>query len=287
MLVASGDQQLMRQGLYQLQAATQLQDRGFKIESFQTPVAGKIIRITIPIVAAAADGTKHAIYTQCEHWSSECIEELRTWIANLREESDLGVIVASRRPPPEPASAPEVSQWLHLPYDTLNTTDPPPAATATEEPVLPCLKEAKWIGRGDSVCRALWEKQASNFMPWVAIGYDRPHTFEFISTKQLPELNTTEEALHARALVALRARPAKWQPFELEVKGTPLKILVCTGDYFSAEHILDPEFMKEAQRILKAPGLLVGVPRRGFLMATAAGGENQLLLAFGAVSHPV
>jgi hypothetical protein len=149
--------------------------------------------------------------------------------------------------------------------------------------VLPCLKEAKWVGRGDSVCRALWEKQSSNFMPWVAIGYDRPHTFEFISTKGLAELNTTEEALHARALEALRARPAKWQPVELDVEGTPLKMLVCTGDYFSAEHILDPEFMKEAQRILKAPGLLVGVPRRGFLMATVVGEkDHRLLLAFGA-----
>ena len=50
-LVTSGDEHLMRQALYQLQAATQLQDRGFKVEGFQLAVVGKMIRITVPIVS--------------------------------------------------------------------------------------------------------------------------------------------------------------------------------------------------------------------------------------------
>lgn len=281
MLVASGDEHLMRQAMYQLQAGVQLKDRGFEIASFQQPLVGKMIRITIPIAVTSPEGKQAAIYTQSEDWTAGRIDELRTWIANFREESDIAVIVASRLPVPDAASAPEGAQWLHLPYDTLNKPDTPAPAT-TEAPLLPCLKEAKWQGRGDTVCRVLWEKASSPYMPWVAVGYDHPHTFEFINTKRLAELNTTEKALEAQALAALCTRPAKWQPVDVDVKGKTLTILTCSGDYFSAERILDAAFMRQAQQILKAPGLFVGVPRRGLLMATGGGNQDQELIgAFG------
>jgi hypothetical protein len=95
-------------------------------------------------------------------------------------------------------------------------------------------------------------------------------------------LNTTEKALEAQALANLRARPATWEPVHVDVKGSKLQILTCSGDYFAAEHVLDPAFMQQAQRMVKAPGLFVGVPRRGLLMATAAGQDQQMIAAFGA-----
>jgi hypothetical protein len=281
-LVASGDEHLMRQAMYQLQAGTQLQDRGFTLEGFQVPLVGKMIRITVPIAATAPAGQKAAVYTQSEEWTPDRIDDLQTWIANLREESDVAIVVASRLPLPVSVSAPEVAEWLHLPYDTLNKPASPATHSASELPLLPCLKEAKWAGREHTVCRALWESGSSPYMPWLAVGYDHPHTFEFINTTRLPELNTTEKALEAEALANLRARPATWEPLDVDVKGRKLRILTCSGDYFAAEHVLDPAFMQQAQRTLKAPGLFVGVPRRGLLMAAAAGQDQQMIAAFGA-----
>ena len=153
---------------------------------------------------------------------------------------------------------------------------------ATNDPPLPCLKEFKWPGHTDTVCHPLWPNEASPYMPWVAFGFDHPHSFEFISAKRLIELNTTEEKVKSDALAALCARPAKWEPVDVNVPdtGKTLRILTYLGDFFSAERVLDVAFMQEAQRILKAPGLFVGVPRRGVLMATAGNQDQDLILGF-------
>jgi hypothetical protein len=95
-------------------------------------------------------------------------------------------------------------------------------------------------------------------------------------------LKTTEKALEAQALANLRERPATWVPVDVDVEGSSLRILTCSGDYFAAEHVLNLPFMQQAQRTLKTPGLFVGVPRRGLLMATAAGQDQQMIAAFGA-----
>jgi hypothetical protein len=155
-----------------------------------------------------------------------------------------------------------------------------------EPPLLPCLKEFKWVGRADTVCRALWDQVQSPFMPWVAFGFDHPHTFEFINTNRVGELNTTAQEIEANALAALRERPAKWEPVDVDAKdGKTLRILTCAGDFFAAEHVLDPEFMRQAQKILKCSGLFVGVPRRGLLMATSANQDQDLIAGFaGAVA---
>lgn len=281
-LVTGGDEHLRRQALYQVQAASQLQDRGYVPAAFQVPVIGRMARITIPIAVTTASDAKAAVYTQSEEWTRERVADLRGWIASFREESDTPVIVASRVAPPPAAAVPEVAEFLHLPYDTLNAG----AESAPEEPaamLLPCLKERKWRGREQTVCRALWEKDVSAGMPWLAVGYDHPHTFEFINTERLVELNTTESALEAQALLNLSKRQATWQPLDADINGGKrLHMLLCTDDFYAAERIVDPDFMREAQRRLNARGLLVGVPRRGVLMATNGEQDDQILSAFGA-----
>jgi hypothetical protein len=258
-----------------------LQDRGFKVEAFQLALVGKMIRVTVPIAAIAPDGRKVAVYTQSEEWTPERIDDLQTWIADLREESIVAVVVASRLRLPDAASAPNVTEWLHLPYDTLNKPASPVLATS-EPTLLLTLKEAKWPGREGTVCRTLWEGEASPYMPWVAVGYDHPHTFEFINVDRLTQLSMTAQALEAEALANLCARPAKWERFDVDVQGKKLRMLICSDDYYASEHVLDPGFMQQAQRTLKTHGLFVGVPRRGLLMATAAGQDEQMVAAFGA-----
>jgi hypothetical protein len=64
-----------------------------------------------------------------------------------------------------------------------------------------------------------------------------------------------------------------------------LKMLICGDDYFAAERILDPGFMREGQAKLGADALAVGIPRRGFMIATDGKQPMDRLGVFaGAVS---
>jgi uncharacterized protein YtpQ (UPF0354 family) len=285
MVVADGDSHLQRQAMYQVQAATQLQDRGYHVESLQQPLVGRTARITIPIVVNTQAGAAAAVYTQSEPWNVERISDLRTWIAAFREESDVPVIVATRLAAPEVAALPDVAECLHLRYDTLDvepvTESATPPAEHSAGQVLPCLKPFKWVGRDKTVCRLLWERQTSEHMPWLAVGRDHPQTFEFINTDRLSTMNATEKTLEAQALVNLAARPLTWNEMDVDVAGGKrLRMLGGGGDYFAAEHIADPDAMADVQRRLKAKELLVGIPRRGIIFATSADQDQQVATVF-------
>lgn len=119
-------------------------------------------------------------------------------------------------------------------------------------------------------------------MPYVAIAFERSHGFEFVETGRLADLNMTAPAIEARAIAALGARPADWKPLPLDLGGKLLRVLTLSDDPFAAERVLDAAVMRQAQQILEADALFVGVPRRGLLMAIDGLQEEPLLRAFGA-----
>jgi hypothetical protein len=158
-------------------------------------------------------------------------------------------------------------------------------ASVAEDPaaLLPCLKERTWQGREHSQCRVLWANEASAYMPWVAVGYDSPHSFQFVSAKDFGAMQTTEAALEARAVANLRRRPATWEKVDVgpSAKGPGFTILACMDDFLAAERILDADFMNQAQRTLRARGLLVGIPRRGRLFCINGELAPHAIEAFG------
>src|SRR4051794_8408446 len=111
--------------------------------------------------------------------------------------------------------------------------------------ILPRLKQHDWPGKDAVGCRPLTTKSSLPQIPLVAFGYDRPDSIEFINRDHLPEMNMTERDLESLALQNLRARPAEWDRREiyLEDFGT-MEVLVCTGDYFSTEQVLNNGFMR-------------------------------------------
>jgi hypothetical protein len=132
------------------------------------------------------------------------------------------------------------------------------------EAILPLLKPADWNLRDDMVCRPLAAFPASG-MPFVAYGWDHPHTFELLAHGGAN--GATPASLDPLALRHLRARSASWDRVDVKLGWfSKLRLLVCTDDFLAAEHILDAEFLREAQRQLRAEMLAVGVPRRGMLM---------------------
>jgi hypothetical protein len=105
-------------------------------------------------------------------------------------------------------------------------------------------------------------------MPWVGFGYDRPHTFEFLNRDALATLGRSLDDLEREALRNLHRRRATWERVDVKLGlFKKLRIMACGDDFLSAERILDVTFMREAQDRLRARGLLVGIPRRGYLVA--------------------
>ncbi len=124
----------------------------------------------------------------------------------------------------------------------------------TSDTILPCLKEPGWAGAEKTVCRPLWTGERSPHIPWVAFGYDHPHSFEFLGRDRLEGLGKSEDAVEREALTNLRARPASWQEISVKLGWfKKLRLQVCGDDFLAAERVLDTTFMLEAQRKLKGP----------------------------------
>ncbi len=150
-------------------------------------------------------------------------------------------------------------------------------------PLLPCLEPPVWSGSERALARPLWP-EPSPYVPWVALGYDEPGAFLFLE-RDAPPAGRTLDALETEAVGNLQKRPARWQDLELDLGGFKrLRMLVASEDALAAERILDQAFLLEAQRRLDAPGLLVGIPRRGFLVATALDNNVERVHTFGAVA---
>lgn len=120
-LVSSEIPFLVRQGLYQMQAAGALEDRGHEVRAFQAPLTGAGVAITIPIVIAREGGPDACGYTESEEWTGDRVANLAKWIIALRRESDSAVIVVARINSALVASMPAVAEFIHLPYDNLPT----------------------------------------------------------------------------------------------------------------------------------------------------------------------
>ena len=143
--------------------------------------------------------------------------------------------------------------------------------------ILPALKDIKWEFADQALCRILVSELESPNMPWVAFGYDHPHTFEFLNRNGMGDALAIDDLilLENEALENLRQRDMHWQEVGYErVNGETLRFLVCDDDFLAAERIIDPDFMQEAHFLLQTSDLLVGIPRRGVLI-TMDGSEGE------------
>ena len=155
----------------------------------------------------------------------------------------------------------------------------------TQGPLLPALKPHDWKGREAVICRPLMPDQESAYMPVVAFGHDLPHTFQFLSRKQFPEGDFSQQLklIEQAALRNLGTRELVWKTEEVQIgPSKQLRMVVAGEDYFAAERILDAVFIKQAHGILEADMLIVAAPRRGMLLATSAKQSKEMLERFGA-----
>jgi hypothetical protein len=154
--------------------------------------------------------------------------------------------------------------------------------TASDHLLLPLLKDAAWDYRHQSLCRPLMPDVDHPHIPWVGFGYDHPHSFAFVPDES-GTMRRNLAVIERRAIENLRRSPAKW-----EVSTTrrgrfraPQRLLICAQHFFAAEHILLPEFLRAGASLIRASRLLVGVPRRGLMVALDARLPETALAQFG------
>jgi uncharacterized protein YtpQ (UPF0354 family) len=137
-----------------------------------------------------------------------------------------------------------------------------------ERVIVPRLRQADWNGKDQVVSRSLIPDRTDS--PVVAFGYDLPHTIQYINRSDLAKLNMSEAEIEQEAIRNLRDHPAswKWEKLEADFLSESLDLLSCDGDFLAAEHILNPGFMMEAQRLLECQILAVCIPRAGMLLVT-------------------
>jgi uncharacterized protein YtpQ (UPF0354 family) len=138
-------------------------------------------------------------------------------------------------------------------------------------PIYPVLKAAGWP-HGEMVVRRRLNvnNKEDPELPWIALGWDLPNNIVYVSRQDLADMGMSEEEEVWRAAMEnLRKRGASWEKGEVGISGTGEKVamLMFQGDTLAAERVLDADFMREAQRLLNAESILVGIPRRGVLMA--------------------
>jgi hypothetical protein len=171
--------------------------------------------------------------------------------------------------------------------ENIMTDNQPLEQNAAEQPqlLLPILKDAEWKFSNNTVSRKLVADMESPYMPWLSFGYDHPTAFEFLRAGESAfDASRNLTIIERRAVENLRARPHQWtrSDFNLGIF-RKLSLLICEGDFFSAEQMLDVEFMRQAQQALRTTMLAVGIPCRGNLMVMNGNSSNELLGRFSAV----
>lgn len=162
---------------------------------------------------------------------------------------------------------------------------------AENEPILPALKPYDWNGREYALCRPLINAGELRAVPWLGFGYNRPNSFEFVSRESFPSGSTEDHIrlIEQAALRNLRERPLDWKVENVRLGRFVLgwfrrmKLLIGTGDFLAAEHLLDPIAMRQAGTLLKSRRILVGAPSRGVLVATKARQSKGNLARFSAM----
>lgn len=130
---------------------------------------------------------------------------------------------------------------------------------AEKPPVYPILKAHDWDHQGIALHEPFQGSEKPP-MPQIGYGYNAADHYVFLTTQDGRPL----DEVRPEALANLKAYDqARWEAI---VPG----VLTASGTDLSSEKILDPAFLKEAQGILKAKQILVGVPRRTVIYAVDA-----------------
>jgi len=154
------------------------------------------------------------------------------------------------------------------------------------EPLYPILKDGGWALAESCACFPLLDSAGlganGGSVPLVAFGYQREGTFSFLSKGDVKggEMTGIPELLN-RTLGNLKERNLEWKVAKFKLGWlSRIEVVFAQGDALAAERILDETFLRRIHEHFRAETVLVGVPRRGLLLATIAHFKDRPLNAF-------
>ncbi|MDY7075921.1 MAG: hypothetical protein SXV54_03255 [Chloroflexota bacterium] len=130
--------------------------------------------------------------------------------------------------------------------------------------------------------RPLWhdERGGPQSAPVIAYGLDQGGTVAFLDGQDVEQ---SAEEVHAQALDHLRTALADhpgWREADFSGAVDGSEVLEYGGHYYSAEAILLPEILRQAQRRLGGDDLVAATPARGHLYVMRADVDAQALQQF-------
>lgn len=138
-------------------------------------------------------------------------------------------------------------------------------------PIFPILMPESWERAPTQVCRPIIKGPTLPNIPVVALAYLIPTpgsdalSRAYIRTERVEALGKTVADFEREALHNLSCRNATWDMQNPTGSGN---IAMASGDYLTAERILDRAFMQKAHEKLGDDAIMVGIPARGQLYAT-------------------
>lgn len=135
-----------------------------------------------------------------------------------------------------------------------------------QPPLLPLLKPADWPRREGRCVQRLLDRDQPQ-VPWVVLGRLHDDGMDYLPAAE----GQHPPAVIAGTIVALRARADRpdWQPTELILDRKPVTVLMRSGDDFTASDLLDGQFLRETQAKLGGGPVVIGIPVRGTMLASA------------------
>eukprot|EP00029_Vermamoeba_vermiformis_P005889 TRINITY_DN2170_c0_g1_i2.p2 TRINITY_DN2170_c0_g1~~TRINITY_DN2170_c0_g1_i2.p2 ORF type:complete len:390 (-),score=80.54 TRINITY_DN2170_c0_g1_i2:135-1304(-) len=119
-------------------------------------------------------------------------------------------------------------------------------------PVLPLLRGRQWKAINTAVTIPLMEASGDTMnkhLPVVTFGHVFPPRVSYMRKEGLALIGKTVKELEKVALKNLKEVKYSWKANEFQVNDVKLPTLVC-NEHFSAEKILDSEFLMEAESLL-------------------------------------
>jgi hypothetical protein len=135
--------------------------------------------------------------------------------------------------------------------------------------IYPILKPGDWPHK-ELIAHFTFVRDAR--VPVVAFGFDAGDTYQFVTTDQCADVSK----LFVEALVNLSELEYEWELGD----SYGLRFAASSGHEFSAELILDPDAMRECQRMLGASRIVAASPRRTCLFATSDGQSDEVMSLF-------
>lgn len=142
--------------------------------------------------------------------------------------------------------------------------------------VYPILKAYDWPAKEHAVFSHFIGKDKPP-IPLIGYGYNLRDDYVFVTKSELGTRSV--DSLHQEALANLEKVPMKWDKIDDNT-------LTASGHDFSAEKILSPSFIREAEKALHTDSILVSTPRRRVIYAfSAVAPKDKRDVFYAVVAH--